>query len=296
MVTPKIVLPYQFNALTVSQVAAEVAAHAKRGWPEEVIFDFRELAFVRPAGVAFLSNLIRWLHNCGTRVSFDGVSAQTAALSFLDDALFFEQHCGAKLNPGSSPRSTTQPLRQIAHQDCHAWLQQRFVPWLAGRLEVTPPSLYPFKVCLSELFNNIQDHTRFDIGTLFAQHFPNENNVFVAISDFGDGIPEKVRTKLPELGDRQAIIKATEDGFTTKSEPGNRGAGLDYLLRVVVAGHGGKVTICSSNAMVRFERIRNQITPITLTKVGFCPGTTIDIELRTDTIVSLPDEPENLEW
>ncbi len=30
--------------------------------------------------------------------------------------------------------------------------------------------------------------------------------------------------------------------------------------------------------------------------VGFCPGTTIDIDLRTDTIEALPDEREDLEW
>jgi hypothetical protein len=30
--------------------------------------------------------------------------------------------------------------------------------------------------------------------------------------------------------------------------------------------------------------------------VGFCPGTTIDINLRTDTIEEVPDEREDLQW
>ncbi|WP_176422151.1 hypothetical protein [Bradyrhizobium sp. 2S1] len=78
---------------------------------------------------------------------------------------------------------------------------------------------------MAELFNNIQDHTQLDIGTICAQHFPRESLVYISLSDMGLGIPGRVRTLLPQLSDAQAIIKATEAGFTTKTTPGNRGIG-----------------------------------------------------------------------
>ena len=38
------------------------------------------------------------------------------------------------------------------------------------------------------------------------------------------------------------------------------------------------------------------IHPFSVENVGFCPGTTIDINLRTDLIEQLPEEREELEW
>jgi signal transduction histidine kinase len=170
------------------------------------------------------------------------------------------------------------------------------VPWLAGRLEISEASIYGFKVCISELFNNIKDHTQLDIGSIFVQHFPTERDVMISVSDFGVGIPDNVRKTLPNLSDAQAIIHAVEEGFTTKSTPGNKGVGLDYLLQTVVAHNGGKVTIYSGDSIVRFARFRNGILSIPSTGVGFCPGTTIDLSLRTGTIENLPEESEDLKW
>ena len=103
----------------------------------------------------------------------------------------------------------------------HSWLQSDLLPWLATRLSINEASLYSVKVCVSELFNNIQDHTRYDIGSIFIQHFPNEDCVIFSVADFGLGIPDKVRSKVPEISDTAAIIKTVEEGFTTKSSPAN---------------------------------------------------------------------------
>ena len=183
---------------------------------------------------------------------------------------------------------------RIAHENSHDWLEHDLLPWLSNRLSLTPASLYRFKNCVAELFNNIQDHTQYDIGTICAQHFPNEARVYISLSDMGLGIPERVRTKVPGLSDAAAIIQAVQAGFTTKSVPSNQGIGLDYLLQTV-RGNGGTVSIYSLNSIVRFGSLP-QVDPVIVPNVGFCPGTTIDIVLRTDTIKNLPDEREDLEW
>jgi hypothetical protein len=222
MTVPTIPLPRQFAGLTLSKLAADVVAHAQDKWPAELIFDFKQLQFIRPAGVVFLSNLIHWLHEQNTRVSFVNAAFRSPAVLYLDDSLFFEQHCGAKLRVNASVRGTTCPLKKISHRDIHAWLDSVLLPWLATRLGITQASLYPFRVCSSELFNNIQDHTRYDIGSIFVQHFPKVNEINICVADFGLGIPDKVREKVAGISDCDAILKAVEERFTTKSQPGER--------------------------------------------------------------------------
>jgi anti-sigma regulatory factor (Ser/Thr protein kinase) len=296
MSSPLVFLPAQFEGESLPKLAADVVTHSQQGWPPEITFDFSTLRFIRPAGVVFLSNLVYWLNEKNTKVSFHNIVRSSPPLAFLDDSLFFEQHCGAKLSAVASPRATTRPLIRIAQRDSHQWLQTNLLPWLASRLNITEASLHTLKVCLSEIFNNIQDHTRHDIGSIFVQHFPKENAVVSSISDMGLGIPQKVREKLPGLTDQQAILKAVEEGFTTKSKPSNKGIGLDYLLKTVVLSNGGEVTIYSCEGILKFYRNGTEIHFIALPSVGFCPGTTIDIKLRTDTIEILPEEREDLQW
>jgi hypothetical protein len=145
MAAPVVVIPRQFLGTTLSRLAAQVVHEARNGWPPEMVFDFADLAFIRPAGVVFLSNLIYWLKEQNTRVLLRNIKKQSPPLFYLDDSLFFEQHCGSKLRPLASPRSTTRPLMRIAHKDSHAWLSNELVPWLSGRLSITPASLYSMK-------------------------------------------------------------------------------------------------------------------------------------------------------
>jgi hypothetical protein len=293
---PIIPLPRQFQGTTLSKVADGVVSCSAGGLPPEIAINFAGLGFVRPAAVVFLSNLLWWLHHRGTKIHLRGFENYSAPLKFLDDSLFFEQHCGKKIRAEASPRSTTRPLVKIAHEQSRAWLETDLLPWLADRIGITEASLYSIKNCVAELFNNIQDHTQFDIGSIFVQHFPAEKGVTIALSDFGIGVPAKVQEKLAGITDSQAIVEAVKEGFTTKSTPRNKGIGLDYLLKTVVLGNGGYGTIYARNGIVRFQRIGTQVRPHVFKDVGFCPGTTFEICLRTDTIQELPNEKEDLEW
>jgi hypothetical protein len=67
-------------------------------------------------------------------------------------------------------------------------------------------------------------------------------------------------------------------------------------LKTAVIRNGGEVTIYSGKGIVRFYEKDGTSKPKALDEVGFCPGTTIDIDLRTDTIEILPEEREDLEW
>ena len=54
--------------------------------------------------------------------------------------------------------------------------------------------------------------------------------------------------------------------------------------------------IYSGDSIVRFVPGRTRIVPVPSVDVGFCPGTTIELVLRTNRIEVLPEESEDLQW
>src|SRR5688500_5805281 len=108
-----VIIPSQFKGTTLSKVVADLAATSV---PKNIVFDFGSLNFIRPAGVAFLNNLVIWLRERGTTVDFINYKNKSPALRFLDDSLFFEKHCGTKVNPNASPRPTTRPIIEVTHE------------------------------------------------------------------------------------------------------------------------------------------------------------------------------------
>ena len=98
------------------------------------------------------------------------------------------------------------------------------------------------------------------------------------------------------LSHSDAILRAVTRGFTVKSTSGNFGYGLDDLLNYVVRVNGGQVAIVSLEGHVLFCKRGNSVEYRAFTNPGYCPGTTIDITVRTDSIETVEEEPEELKW
>jgi anti-sigma regulatory factor (Ser/Thr protein kinase) len=277
------------------RLLAQVVGEDREPVDSEIIFDFRSLGFIRPEGYVVLANLVEWLgHNetsCRFRYPPPGKSEP---VNYLDDSQFFANYLGGPLDDSSSPRDTTVALQQVASQQSYGWLDNQFVPWLANRLNMTEESFSSIKACLLEIFNNIDDHAGegIEVGCFFAQQYPEEDRVLVAVSDFGVGIPPNVReAEDPSFSDGDAILRATDEGFTSQSHPDNRGAGLNTLLREVIDNNGGELYIHSNRGIVSCSEDGDgsvQRTPEEAT--GVYPGTLISISFRTDTIENISEE------
>lgn len=263
--------------------------------PREVAIDLSELTFASPPSIAFLSNLTYWLSHAGVTVSFSGANIRRHAIKYLDDSQFFAHHTGSQLDPMSECRPTTIPVQRVAKTDSHAWLEFDFIPWLVAKSGLSTASLAEVKTCIQELFNNISDHTEFDQGCIYGQWYPNQKKIVISIADFGVGIPHNVAKIVKGLSDNEAIIRAAEDGFSSKSLPTNRGAGLFLLLLNVVQRFNGRVTIRSASGYVKFENVKNSIYTYPQVNCGYCIGTTIDLVLYTDRIPHAEEE-EDFEW
>ncbi len=171
----------------------------------------------------------------------------------------------------------------------------KLIPWLARSLSCDEPSLATLKVCFQEIFNNINDHSTEKIGCSFAQHYPQKNKIKISISDFGVGIPFNVKNKIKNLNDHQAIDKACEAGFTTQTTVRNRGAGLDVLIKNVVAKNNGVVIIQSRKGLVSCVKLNGELKRSAKPSAGFYPGTLIQITLDTNKFVS-DEHEEDFEW
>lgn len=151
------------------------------------------------------------------------------------------------------------------------------------------------RTCIKELFNNIHDHSTLSTGFVHVQHYPNNKQVRITVSDFGRGIPSTIRSRFGAMRDDAAILMATEEGVTAKSQPNNMGAGLAYLIDRIT-GCDGKVRIHSLSGNLYCFRDMNGQRKVANQGNGSYPGTLIDISL--DTRLFVPDEEEriDIEW
>jgi len=264
----------------------------------KIFFNFEQLQFIEPVGVVVLSNLIEYFKRLKVSVWFKGHTSATLPIKFLDDSGFFKQYLSKSLFESSAIRTTTIPLHLVANDRATEFLYFKLMPWIENEVGLTESSLATLRSSIEEIFHNIRDHSGVNIGCAFAQHYPKKSEIQVAISDFGFGIPQVVRNAIPQLTDPEAIRKACEEGFTTRSNVQNRGAGLPHLMRYVTQRNSGTVLIASGKGEISASKSL-QGTKLTVRNAdGFYPGTLVRVILRTDTFERVAEDAqlEPFEW
>lgn len=282
-----VLLPQRFNADTMLPFLSEVVDEQRDAKCSKVVFDFARLKFVEPVGIVVLSNVIEYFRLLKCKVAFKNHSHSSPGIQFLDDSLFFQQYLGNKLFSKSRTRPTTIPLNLIHSRRAQDYLLNTLMPWVGDAVGMSSDSLVGTRVSLEEILQNVKDHSGVEVGCTFAQHFPNRNRIQIAISDFGSGIPSVVRTKLPHKSDAAALRLACEEGFTTKSNVQNRGAGLPTLIEYVARNNGGNVLIASGRGHLSAAptpRAQHPYKNTARTVDGYYPGTLVRVILRTDTL------------
>lgn len=294
----EVMVPKGFNRQSMYELLEEVIDNDLKPKDQEIVFNFRKLTFIEPAGVTILGNLFQWLNKSG--VTCEKILPRLSdrdAVKYLDDSLFFEQYYGEKLREDSDLRPTTIPLTLVAYEHSYQFLRGRFSNWLANRLEVTVESVDNIRISLEEIFNNIRDHAQENTGCIFAQHYPNKGNeVHIAISDFGVGIPHNIKQEYPLINDGEALKMAIEAGFSTRSTPRNRGVGLATLVDNVVRDNGGEMYIHSNHGILTCKAGNTDIDVEYEVSPSYYPGTLIQIILKADNIENIIPDEEDFGW
>lgn len=287
-----------WNLATIHSHLSKFIGNNRAPQSSEFLLDMCGLTFIDPSGVTALTNILTYLVRKQCRITVRYPKQLNEAVQFLDDCGFFKMFFGDQLRQSSRCRSTTIPLRRLEYSEYYGWLDGTVLPWLSQCLCFNIGRGWPsFSTVLGEIFNNVNDHAgeSAQIASTMMQHFPKNNTVSIAISDFGVGIPDRVRGAVPTvISDDQAILKAVEDNFSTRSTPRNRGAGLDTVIRNTVDFNNGSVQIVSGHGSVFFNQHNRQGVP-RLFVVNY-PGTLIHLTLRTDTINKEEIYEEDLSW
>lgn len=288
-------LPFQFNRKTMYDVIDEILTSDLEVKHSRVALDFSRVRFIDPTAITVLSNLIEFLTKNRVKIDYLNYGVKSDGNKFLDDCGFFKRYIGKQVFSGAALRQSTLPLELIQHSRSFEWIHHKFSPWIEAKVGRTDESFTQIKTCLGEVFNNIRDHSGENVGSIFAQYYPNKKLVMLSISDFGRGIPTNVRKKHVEYTDEQCIMKATEQGFTTKSTPVNQGVGLYVLTNNVVQHNGGVIWINSLKGSAKCISSASGVKIIPYKEPISYPGTLLELTFNTDRL-GLLGAKEEFEW
>lgn len=262
---------------------------------DRITFDYSKLEFIDPTGVVVVSNLIDYLRRLGVKVKFRITKPYSDGTAYLDDFGFFKHYKGQPLRTQAAIRNTTVALERVQSDRIFSYLDSNLMPWIAARVGLEQESVAGLKTCIEEIFHNIVDHSGVTIGCAFAQFFPRNEHIQVAISDFGVGIPHVVRRLIANISDDDALRKACEEGFSTKTNVRNRGAGLPTLMRYVTLRNRGLVQIVSGRAELAATYENGTKIRVRMAR-GIYPGTLVRVVLRTDTFEAMAADIESEEF
>ena len=105
---------------------------------------------------------------------------------------------------------------------------------------------------ISELTNNVADHSQCDSGTIFVQTYPQKGFIDISIADNGVGIFDsynKTSKYKPRPVNEPDSIDMAVNGKSTKDRSESRGFGLSTSRDLLINGLGGKFAIWSGESM-----------------------------------------------
>ena len=103
---------------------------------------------------------------------------------------------------------------------------------------------------ITEMVNNINDHSRQQDGYLFTQFYPSKGYIDIGFADIGTGFLGSYQlTGHRDITTHEAAIKAGRMGQSTKDDP-QRGFGFRTSRSLLVDGLGGKYFLFSGDAFL----------------------------------------------
>ena len=153
---------------------------------------------------------------------------------------------------------------------------------LKNQLNFSEKERMPLGYFLSELTDNINEHSAASEGYVFAQYYPNSNYLDLCICDSGQGIFQSYlhNPNFNPKSEAEAIQLALS-GKSTKNRHEARGFGITTTRNMLVNGLRGKLFLWSGNTT--FLQTVNKEAIVSLDGNGSFQGTFIALRLPTIT-------------
>lgn len=205
--------------------------------PRTLNIDLTNMAFIAPYHVVSLACLIEEYHMAGIRIKF--TRGENSGTNYLEKLGFFdyweEGFDRKKYHPDNV--QTAFCLWQLDKEMFHSYVI--FATDYFNRHFFSGMDLQPLNTSLTELFNNVIDHSKSLVrGYVFTQYYTQKKQIIISLCDFGNGIPDTINAFLEKTGKKTlsngaALQLALKKGFSTESTPSNRGLGLDNVSSIV---------------------------------------------------------------
>jgi hypothetical protein len=188
--------------------------------------------FLEPMDILMLTQfiIVQKQRNCNIIISADkNILEYLKAICIVD---FCKYNYNVPITIDAIESCFAMPIRRVEEQTMDYYINQTqlyFKSFCEGK------DLGMLNLCLSELINNVYNHSHSQIGAyVFAEYNPRLKEIKLAVSDLGIGIPMSVNNYNKENGIEEfTAIKCVEwalkENMTTKSIPQNKGKGLDNI-------------------------------------------------------------------
>ncbi|MGM1055436.1 MAG: hypothetical protein ACQEWG_06080 [Bacteroidota bacterium] len=222
---------------------------------DKVILDFQSRSFCKPPIFVALACLIERikLRNPNIVVEFQGGNKGfNNHLNNIKFKRYWEPGFNRDEFTNAENRTTlclwhiSQPMIENYGEQAKRYFKRNFL---------NDKDLQPLSSNLKEIFNNIFDHSKSDIqGYVLTQYYPKLKKLSFCICDFGVGISASVNKYLKDnnlkgLDDGDAILKSLVLGFSIRSNPRNRGFGLNNV-KDFSDSSGGRLLIISNSGLI----------------------------------------------
>lgn len=226
----------------------------------EIIFDFSRITFVRPLFILTLAGLIYKLRRDGKTVNCINNSHDYLNLIYFYEGLKPDNHSDWKsllstyaaknyvpiLNFPTSKNAEAVQIRNNSLSCLNGIIRQK--------LNLDANSYNAISYLISEMTDNISDHSGEDRGWLFAQYYPEGRFIDICILDTGKTILNSYHDNgFDEIESQTEAIQRATEGLSTKSS--ERGRGIPTTRKLIVTGMQGKFGLVSGNAILQNERI-----------------------------------------
>jgi len=261
---------------------------------EKLIIDFSDTEYIYTIQLVSLACLIEEYYQEGIEIEFTECLNKYSVCNYLSDIKFFnywdegfdrESYTGVANTNCLCLWKINQAMIVSYTDNAQKFAQTH---WINGK------DFSPLHQSLSEIFNNINDHSKSKIsGYIITQYHPTHEQLRISVCDFGEGIGNSVYNFMREEKDEEldyveALKKAFKMHFTVGSKPHNKGMGLYYIRENVCLN--GDLNIYTNSIHMEVEP--NKLKPSYLTE-NF-KGTLIDIVINTNNLVNIDNEEVEL--
>lgn len=249
---------YSFNYLI--KVIAETEA------VDAVLWDFADVTFLHPF---FLAPLAIYKNTSGKDIKCINMSLRIQAYLnsiCFDRMLFFDQEKREDVEAVMQKYTdkTFLPLCSFAmtnaNKDTFGSIMKTV---LMKQTNIGQKGNSSLSYLISELLDNIYEHSQSPYGYLFSQYLEKEGVINLCIADTGISIAgsfEKAGLYQEEIdGNEAEALKLANEGYSTKNRPEaeNRGYGISTSKAMLVNGMKGAFFMLSGGAFHRYENGAN---------------------------------------